>query len=325
MSTQDFLTDLGFLGFVTRLKRASDAMLHDGRKLYKELGMDIEPNWYVVFKLLQEKGELTVTEIADEIGFAHPSVITIINKMIKKGYVESRQCSNDSRRRLLVLSEKALGRMPEFERVWSAGVAGAKKMLADTDALAFLDLLESRIEEIGFKERTLACLEEKKEVEILEFKSRYARDFADLNYEWIEEMYEIEKHDREQLENPTEIIDNDGQILLAKIGDEVVGTAALITLKHDPDSYELAKMAVTKRYRGYNIGKKLLIASIDYSKRVGKRSIILESNRRQIPAIKMYENFGFIEIELDPDGEFERCDIRMMLEFTKEASQATSS
>ncbi len=313
MSNHDFLAELGFLSFVTRLKRASDAMLHDGRKLYKKLGMEIEPNWYMVFRLLENEGELTITEIADHLGFAHPSVITIVNKMIKKGYLESRQCSDDSRRRLLVLSKKAKREMPEFERVWSAGVAGAKKMLADTDALAFLDLLEARIAESGFKERTLACLEEKKEVEILEFESQYAKDFAALNYEWIEEMYEVEEHDREQLENPGYIVASGGQILVAKIDDEIVGAVALIAM-NDPESFELAKMAVTRKYRGYSIGKKLMAACVNYSKEVGKKNIILESNRKQIPAIKMYKNFGFTEIEQDPKTEFARSDIRMRLD-----------
>ena len=57
-------------------------------RLYKELGMEIEPNWYVIFRLLQKHGELTVMEIADKIGFAHPSVISIVNKMIKANYLE---------------------------------------------------------------------------------------------------------------------------------------------------------------------------------------------------------------------------------------------
>ncbi|NNE99958.1 MAG: bifunctional helix-turn-helix transcriptional regulator/GNAT family N-acetyltransferase [Pyrinomonadaceae bacterium] len=310
---QDFLSELGFLSFVTRLKRASDAMLHDGRKLYKTLGMEIEPNWFVVFKLLQEKGELTVTEIANEIGFAHPSVITIINKMLKKGYVESRQCDIDSRRRLLVLSEKARRAMPEFERVWSAGVTSVKRMLADTDALGFLDILETRIAKSGFRSRTLKCLDHDASVKIVEFEPEYARDFADLNYEWIEEMYEIEEHDREQLENPDLIINAGGQILLALIGRQAVGTVALIQME-EPGSFELAKMAVTRDFRGLQIGKKLMVASIEYSKRVGKKRIILESNRKQIPAVKMYRDFGFIEIEQDPNSEFQRADIRMKLE-----------
>ncbi len=312
MSKKDFLKELGFLGFVTRLKRVSDAMLHDGRRLYKELGMEIEPNWYVVFKLLQKHGELTVTEIADKIGFAHPSVITIVNKMVKAGYLQAEQCSIDSRRRLLVLTEKAKKEMPDFERVWSAVTTGAKKMLADTDALAFLDLLESRIVENGFKERTLSCLKDGGEVEIIKFKDKYADDFARLNYEWIDEFFEIEKHDREQLNNPKDhIIETGGQIFYAKINDEIVGTVALI--KTDNNTFELAKMAVTSKYRGYKVGDKLMAACIEYAEEKGSKQLYLESNTKLIPALRLYQKFGFKKAPLDSNTPFKRTNIRMKL------------
>lgn len=312
MEEQDFLKDLGFLSFVTRLKRVSDAMLHDGRKLYKELGMDIEPNWYVIFKLLEEYGEMTVTEIADTIGFAHPSVITIVNKMMKAEYLESNQCSNDSRRRLLTLSEKAKVKLPDFNKVWKAGTTGTKRMLADTDALNFLDSLEEKIKEKGFRERTLRSLEKSKEVEIFEYENIYAKDFANLNYEWINEFHAIEPHDREQLDNPRDyVLSNGGQILMAKIGDEVVGTVALIYMDHE--TFELAKMAVTSNYRGFSIGKKMMEACINYAKTNSIKSLILESNTKLIPAIKLYRKYGFVEIPLDPNTPYERANIRMEL------------
>jgi DNA-binding MarR family transcriptional regulator/GNAT superfamily N-acetyltransferase len=312
MSEKDFLTELGFISFVTRLKRVSDSMIHDGRRVYKELGMDIEPNWYVIFKLLEKYEELTVTEIAEKIGFAHPSVITMVNKMIRAGYLESSQCSVDSRRRLLVLSEKAKKAIPNFEQVWDAGIAGVKNMLADKDYLEFLEILEKRIAEKGFKQRTLASLKEKQVVEITGFEERYAQDFGRLNYEWVEEFFEVEEHDREQLDHPGKnIIEPGGQILLAKIGDEIVGTAALI--KMEGNHFELAKMAVSKNHRGHSIGKKLMIACLEYAKNADKESIILESNRKQVPAINMYRKFGFVEIEPDPNTEYTRSDIRMQL------------
>lgn len=312
MKEQDFLKELGFLSFVTRLKRVSDSMLHDGRKLYKELGMDIEPNWYVIFKLLEKHKELMVTEIADEIGFTHPSVISIVNKMLKAGYLESKHCSTDSRRRLLKLSDKAIKKMPEFEEIWKAGTTGTKRMLADTDALNFLDSLEEKINEKGFKQRTLRSLEKQQAVEIVEFKDKYANDFAELNYEWIREFHDIEEHDREQLDNPKDyVLKNGGQILIAKIGEEAVGTVALIHINNE--TFELAKMAVTSRYRGFSIGKKLMEACIEFARKNGIKRLILESNTKLIPAIKLYRKYGFVEIPLDPNTPYERANIRMEL------------
>ena len=288
-------------------------MLHDGRRLYKELGMDIEPNWYVVFKLLEKHDELTVTEISEKIGFAHPSVITMVNKMIKKGYLESARCEIDSRRRLLTLTKKAERNLPKFEQIWESGVTGLKQMLDDTDALQFLDLLETRIDEVGFKRRTLDNIDRHRDVVIHEYKKKYAKDFARLNYEWISEMYEIEEHDHEQLDHPDEhIIEPGGQILMAEVDGKTVGTVALIEL--DTDSFELAKMAVTSGYRGLNIGQKLMDACIEYSRKAGKKRLMLESNTRNVPAVQLYRKAGFVEIPLDPDTPYDRANIRMELE-----------
>lgn len=152
---KDFAVELGCLGFTMRLKRLSDALIHDGRKLYKELGIDIEPNWYVVFRLIKRQGEMSVTEIADAIRMAHPSVISITNKMMKAGYLYSTPCQVDNRRRVLNLTEKAFDKLPEFERIWEAGEKGVIKALKDTNAMQMLITLEERFGEKGFKERTL--------------------------------------------------------------------------------------------------------------------------------------------------------------------------
>ena len=309
---KDFLTELGFLGFVTRLKRISDQMLHDGRALYKHLGMDIEPNWYVVFKLLERRGEATVGEIAETIGFSHPSVISILNRMEKAGYLKSRTCDDDSRRRILALSEKAREKLPEFENIWAAGVAGTKNLLSDVKALEFLDLLESRISEKGFRDRTLDALERNRAVTVEGYSDKWAGEFARLNYGWIEEFYEVEVHDREQLDDPKSyVVDKGGEILFALIDGAAVGAVALIEMGNG--SFELAKMAVDPDYRGFGIGEKLMAGCIEYSTKAGKKSIILESNTKQIPAISLYRKFGFVEIPLDPETPYKRANIRMEL------------
>lgn len=151
---KDFAKELGCLGFTMRLKRLSDALIHDGRKMYKALGMDIEPNWYVIFRLLKIEGELSVTEIANRIQLAHPSVISITNKMIKAGYLSSTPCEVDSRRRVLSLTPKAQLKLPEFEIIWNAGERGVIKALEGTNTMAALEMLEQRFSQKGFKDRT---------------------------------------------------------------------------------------------------------------------------------------------------------------------------
>lgn len=322
MENQDFLRELGNLAVVTRLKRVSDAMLHDGRRMYKELGMDLEPNWFVIFRLLQKHGTLGVTDIADRIGLAHPSVITIVNKMMKAGHLKEEKSPGDNRKRMLRLTAKAEKDMPEFERVWNAGTAGFKRMMQDVDVLAFLDTLESRIEEKGFRKRTLEELERQREVRVTGFDEKYAEDFGRLNYEWIAAAYTVEEHDHDILDHPVEaVIRPGGEIFFALVDGIAAGTVALIPMGED--DLELAKMAVSPDYRGFGIGDKLMEACVEYGKKAGKRSIILESNTKQIAAINLYRKFGFVEIPQDPNSEYERSNIRMQRILGKSAELRT--
>jgi putative acetyltransferase len=122
-----------------------------------------------------------------------------------------------------------------------------------------------------------------KELQIIEYQSVYKEDFKRINVEWIEKYFVVEPHDLEQLEDPQSIIDEGGQIYFAKLGDEIVGTAALI---HDGnDEYELAKKRKAK-------------------------ALYLRSNRSLVPAISMYLSVGFVEVPLDA-SHYKRANIKM--------------
>ena len=155
---EDFTRELEYLGFTMRLKRISDAMLQEGRKLYKSLEVDIEPNWFVIFKLLKKHEALSVMEIAEQIKLAHPSVITITGKMAKAGYIQSAKSEIDSRKRVLKLTSKANKNLPAFEEIWESGSKGMEQALEGMNALKFISDLEDRFFDRGFKERTLQQL-----------------------------------------------------------------------------------------------------------------------------------------------------------------------
>lgn len=153
------------------------------------------------------------------------------------------------------------------------------------------------------------------DVRVVTFQPQFAKAFADLNYEWIAKFYQIETHDHEQLDAPQEtIIDLGGQIFCALVGDEVAGTVAMIRM--EGNSFELAKMAVSPKFRGRKLGDLLMLACIEFAKNSKAKSIILESNTKQVAAISLYRKHGFIETPLDPNSQFTRANIRMELAIT---------
>lgn len=116
------------------------------------------------------------------------------------------------------------------------------------------------------------------------------------------------------LNNPQgKILEQGGIIYLAKEGDEVVGTAALIHEGHNV--YELAKMSVTKNWQGKGISKQLLEACLAKAREMGAEKVELFSNHRLKNALKLYEKYGFEYIEIK-NSPFETADIKMELKFS---------
>lgn len=148
---------------------------------------------------------------------------------------------------------------------------------------------------------------------ILYFDNTLAKDFANLNYEWLKKHFVIEPHDTEMLENPkTYIVDKGGEILFAKTNNTITGTVALI--KISDNYFELAKMAVAEQFQGNQIGKLLLEAVITYAQKHKIKTLMLESNRKLKAALHLYQKFGFKEIPTDPNSPYARADIKMELQ-----------
>jgi GNAT superfamily N-acetyltransferase len=124
------------------------------------------------------------------------------------------------------------------------------------------------------------------DVRIVEFDPAYAKNFADLNYQWIAETYGIEPHDREILDHPYDaIIKPGGQVFFAISASDVAGTVAMIP--YEEDAFELTKMAVDPAFQGRGIGDKLMEACIHFTRRASRQRIILESNTKQVAAVQL--------------------------------------
>ncbi|KQC02664.1 MarR family winged helix-turn-helix transcriptional regulator [Pedobacter sp. Hv1] len=150
----DLIKELGYKALDSRLKRISDRMSHDVRKFYKEMGIDIEPNWYLVFMLLQREGEISITAIAEPLGYAHPSVAIIVKKMTDKGYLYVRKDSIDKRKQLVSLSEKALKMLPQLETIWQSCERAILEILdEDLSILRYLDHIDAKLESTSFHKR----------------------------------------------------------------------------------------------------------------------------------------------------------------------------
>ncbi len=153
------------------------------------------------------------------------------------------------------------------------------------------------------------------QVRIITFEKHHTEDFKRLNFEWIEKYFEIEAHDIDMHKDPyTSIIKPGGQIFMASVEEEIVGTVGLVNT--DEETFELIKMAVSSKYQGLRIGRQLMDAAIDYARKAGKRSVVLESNTSLVAALNLYINSGFKIIPMAENPTYNRVNVRMELKLT---------
>lgn len=149
-------------------------------------------------------------------------------------------------------------------------------------------------------------------VYVTTYDDKYRRDFERLNLEWIEKYFVVEELDRLYLQNPREkIIETGGEIFFVIENEVVRGTCAMI--KHDADSYELSKMAVEPGAQGRGFSNRLMTAVIEAARQKQAKKIFLVSNTRLVPALKLYEKYGFQTTRLGAFTEYQRADIEMTL------------
>lgn len=154
-----------------------------------------------------------------------------------------------------------------------------------------------------------------KEIEIITYNDELRHHFEKLNREWLEKYFTVESIDEELFKNPEkDIIEKGGHIFFALKGSEIVGTCALIK-KHE--GFELAKMAVTDKYQGLGIGRKILEVCINKAQSNGAKYIELVSNKKLSRAIHLYKKIGFKEIPISDSYKkiYARCDVQMIYEF----------
>jgi ribosomal protein S18 acetylase RimI-like enzyme len=151
-------------------------------------------------------------------------------------------------------------------------------------------------------------------ITIIAYAPHYREDFKRLNLEWIEQYFGAERLDHLVLSDPEQyFLQPGGSIFFAKHCGEIVGTCAL--MMHPGRGFELAKLGVTRLYRGMHIGRTLAETALVQVKAAGETSIFLETNSNLIPAVQLYTALGFRQAPF-PQGRserYQRADMYMVL------------
>src|SRR6185437_13304281 len=117
-SRSNMIDELGELALSTRLMRLSEWTRRDVTKIYREYGIAFESKWFPVLYVLSRRGPLGVVELAQELGYSHPSVIALVREMEKQKLIRSAMSKADGRKRMLELTPKAMEWEKKMQPLW---------------------------------------------------------------------------------------------------------------------------------------------------------------------------------------------------------------
>ncbi len=150
----NIIDEIGILAISTRLQRLSEQLRKDGALIYKSFDIDFEPKWFPVIYTLHIKQMLSVVEIAAEIGYSHPSTISLLKELEQQKIISSKKDKLDERKRLIVLTAKGHELVIKMQPVWNV----MKNVLTEitdnqNNLLRAIEEAEQKIAKQGFFQR----------------------------------------------------------------------------------------------------------------------------------------------------------------------------
>lgn len=308
------------LFFGIRLKKTGEMLSSQVAQILSDNKIEFEPRGIYLLIVLKEKEQSSIKEIAAILGMTHPAIVQMVNSLKNIGLIAQNKSVDDKRITLIKLTEKGKEELNKIKPVLTEIKYAVESIINEIDMNLKYSL--SKISE-AVKSKLLILkvndgLKQKfiDEVNIVPYNRKYKYDFAKLNYEWLEKYFNAENgeaEDKRLLNNPErEIIKKGGEIFLALLNEDVVGTCAV--LKIDNSNYELAKMCVTENAQGKQIGKKLALTAIGYAVEKGASKLSLYTSSTLTAAQNLYRALGFTVVKEEPNRRYKRKLILMELD-----------
>lgn len=156
------IDEAGILAISTRLQRLSERLRKDGEEIYQAMGLYFQPKWFPVIYVLHKRNTLSIVEIANEIGYTHPSTITLLKELEKEKMILSKKDKADERKRLVQLSSKGKQLVTQMGAAWEIMTA-ALTDLTDTQNNLMQAIVEAeeQLRLSSFLQRGLQLIKER--------------------------------------------------------------------------------------------------------------------------------------------------------------------
>jgi predicted GNAT family N-acyltransferase/DNA-binding MarR family transcriptional regulator len=114
------------------LQRLTENLRKEAQLFYRSQNIDFEPKWFPVIYVLSQKKAISVVVLSQEIGYSHPTTISLLKELEKKELIGSAKDAKDERKRLITLTEKANELIQQLQPLWAV-MTQALVELTDTE------------------------------------------------------------------------------------------------------------------------------------------------------------------------------------------------
>ena len=114
------------------LQRLTENLRKEAQLSYRSQNIDFEPKWFPVIYVLSQRKAISVVELSQEIGYSHPTTISLLKELEKKELIGSAKDAKDERKRLITLTEKANELIQQLQPLWAI-MTQALVELTDTE------------------------------------------------------------------------------------------------------------------------------------------------------------------------------------------------
>jgi DNA-binding MarR family transcriptional regulator len=155
----DYIRSQGNAGLGGRLRRVSERIDREASAVYAHAGVHFEQRWMGVVRLLAERGEMTVGELAQALVITQPSVSQTLRSLQSAKLVSEKSDGRDARRRIQRLTRTGLAFVARVRPIWAALMAvGSDLDKEGIDLITPLDRLERMLDQESLYERALRFL-----------------------------------------------------------------------------------------------------------------------------------------------------------------------
>ncbi|MEJ4086884.1 helix-turn-helix domain-containing GNAT family N-acetyltransferase [Galbibacter orientalis] len=245
----------GILAIAAKLQNVLDTLRDAGNLFYQAHDIKFETKWFPPIYVLSIVNQLSVTELAKEIGLSHPAAIGLLKDIEKNGLISSVKDSKDERKRNLMLSPKGREMVSNLKPYWDSIASTLSEVTANPHNLFIaLNEVEKRLEEKPLLERlnekAFHIFEQSKKssITIEVCNNIYALNLAKaIKQDVLWEQYNEESNQ--------DITESKLMYFLASVNGLPAGFIAIYSTNYD---IEIDTIAVLEQYRNQGVARKLI-------------------------------------------------------------------